>query len=351
MREIVISEREANQRLDKFLKKYLGLAGSGFIYKMLRKKRIKLNGSKAAGNEILNNGDSIRLYLSDETIDGFRFKEEDASVWNGVRALEADEIVYEDENIIVIDKPAGELSQKAVAEDLSINERLLAYLYQTGAWDPEGTFTPGVCNRLDRNTSGIILAGKTLAGTQLLTGLIRERKIGKYYLAVVEGSFGDSYQADRGISGSRSNAFFSDRSAVMDENSGWITGKAYISKDKKTNRVTVHDCAGKDRVYIELRFREVNLKKDLRENQMRALFSHLEHLKSDAHSVIEVELITGKTHQIRAYMSSINHPLVGDKKYGSRESGGYFLRAYKVEFPVDDRLSPELRGRCLLTDH
>ena len=182
MKELIIQNNDSGQRLDKFLQKYLDGASKGFLYKMLRKKNIKLNGSRAEGRELLSPGDRVALYLSEETIQKFR------TVPQQVRYPQRElDILYEDENVVLLDKPAGMLSQKAKREDISLVEYFLGYLQSRGEWQPGGTFTPGICNRLDRNTSGIVIAGKSLPGLQKMSELLRERKVEKNYLAVVEG--------------------------------------------------------------------------------------------------------------------------------------------------------------------
>ena len=179
MRELVISKYEAGQRFDKFLAKYMELAPKSFFYKMMRKKNITLNGKKAAGNEKLEEGDTVKLFLSEETIEGFREKKKRA-VHTGAKL----DILYEDEQVMLINKPAGMLSQKAEKGDISMVEHLISHLLDTGEVTEEmlKTFRPSRWNRLDRNTSGIVAAGKTLQGLQMLSGLFKERTLHKYYL-------------------------------------------------------------------------------------------------------------------------------------------------------------------------
>ena len=159
MKELEVKAQESGQRFDKYLSRYLKEAPKSFLYKMLRKKNITLNGKKASGNEKLEVNDKVQLFFSDETLE--KFMGEEKEVKKGSL-----EILYEDENVIFINKPAGMLSQKAKKEDVSLNEYLAGYLLDSGAMTKEDfrTFHPAVCNRLDRNTSGIVAAGKTMAG-------------------------------------------------------------------------------------------------------------------------------------------------------------------------------------------
>lgn len=186
MQELKVTENESGQRLDKFLGKFLREAPKGFLYKMLRKKNIVLNGKKATGQEKLNIGDSIKLFLSDETIE--KFSEKAVQTISDVK-IEKLDIIYEDDHILLFNKPVGMLSQKAKETDVSAVEYLIGYLLHSGQLCEEElrTFRPSVCNRLDRNTSGLLAAGKSLAGLQELSRLFKERALAKYYLCPVAG--------------------------------------------------------------------------------------------------------------------------------------------------------------------
>ena len=282
MREVQVGENESGQRLDKFLQKYLREASRGFIYKMLRKKNIKLNGSRAGGSEILSQGDRIIFYLSEETF--LKFRGEVFSQRYPVKKLE---VLYEDAHIALINKPAGMLSQKAKDSDSSLVEYFLGYLQQRGEWQPGSGFTPGICNRLDRNTSGIVIAGKTLPALQKMSELLRHRTLDKRYITIVSG--------------------------VM-EHPAAIRG--YLYKEEKTNKAYIFREDGPGRSYIETAY---------------------EPLAEDGlHTLLAVKLVTGKTHQIRSHLSSIGHPLMGDIKYGGEPLPGgqrYFLHAGKIRFP------------------
>lgn len=300
MQKIIVTQNEAGQRLDKLLAKHLKLAPKSFFYKMLRKKNIKLNGRKAEGSEKLNIGDEIVLYLSDDTIE--KFSDRGGKLdWKRASSAKADlDIVYEDEHILLLNKPAGMLSQKAKPQDLSLNEYMTAYLLQSGALTEEDLthFHPSICNRLDRNTSGLVAAGKTLPALQELSEMFRERTMGKYYLTVVKGRV----DAEQYI-------------------------KGYLWKDTATNKVTVWETEPKDdkgeAQPIETGYRPLAV--------------------GDGCTLLEVHLITGRTHQIRAHLASVGHPVAGDKKYGnSRFNEEYrkkygiqeqVLHAWRIEFP------------------
>ena len=166
MKELIIHDNEAGQRLDKLLRKYLSEAPGSFIYKMLRKKNIVLNGKKATGNEHLRKGDSVKLFLADDTI--AKFQAAGKTVEENIKNTVKLDVIYEDQNVIFINKPSGMLSQKAKETDVSVVENVTAYLLESGQLTKENlhTFRPSICNRLDRNTSGLIVAGKSLAGLQ-----------------------------------------------------------------------------------------------------------------------------------------------------------------------------------------
>lgn len=198
MREFKINENEAGQRFDKYLKKLLGNAPGSFIYKMLRKKNITLNGKKADGTEKLNQGDDIKLFFSDETFEKFSGSGTPDSEFEALKVLSREftsgkrklPVVYEDKDVIFINKPTGMLSQKAKPEDISANEYILAYLIAKGELTESSfrTFRPSICNRLDRNTSGLLAAGKTLKGLQEMAKALKERSVQKYYRCIVKGT-------------------------------------------------------------------------------------------------------------------------------------------------------------------
>ena len=174
MKEFVIKSNEANQRFDKYLKKLLPNAGTSFIYKMLRKKNITINKKKATGKEIISNGDVVNIFFSDETFEKFSTNDSELkSCFETLSTLDLAglQIIKETADILVANKPANMLSQKAADTDISANERLIGYLIKTNqlSYEDSKTFKPSVCNRLDRNTTGLILMGKTLNGLQELS--------------------------------------------------------------------------------------------------------------------------------------------------------------------------------------
>lgn len=306
MQVIKIESNEAGQRLDKFLKKYFKEAGSGFLYKMLRKKNIVLNGKKAQGGELLRCDDEISVFMADETIAKFRGKQKEIVPVKHSHKLH---ILYEDAHVLIVDKPAGVLSQKAAAQDVSLNEYLIAYLLDKGEITQKqlATFRPAVCNRLDRNTSGIVLCGKTLPGLQAFSGLLKERTLRKYYLCLVYGHM----------------------KAPIHET-------AYFKKNHKNNTVKIYHSMVQGASVIETGY--------------EPLWSNGEV------TLLKVELFTGKTHQIRSHLASLGYFIVGDPKYGNAREGQsfrkdclkrQFLHAWQIQFPVIDTKEPDARTDVL----
>lgn len=314
MRTFIIGTNDANQRLDKYLKKLLPNATTGFLYKMLRKKNITLDGKKATGKETVKKGSEVNVFFSEETLEKFM---QDASVlqeeYENLKnlPLKGLSVVYEDRDILVADKPANMLSQKAKDTDLSANEYLLGYLIRSGKLPLEEftTFRPSVCNRLDRNTTGLLLMGKTLAGAQNLSEGLRNRSIHKFYRAIVAGTV--------------------TKGAHL---SGWLY------KEEETNQVQVLDKPVAGAVPIETSYEPIQTGED--------------------YTLLEIHLITGKTHQIRAHLASIGHPIIGDKKYGDEKINRRYeetfrvrhqlLHAYRLEFPDGNIICapvPDMFGR------
>ncbi len=296
MREVTIGAKESGQRFSKFLEKYFKEAQTSFLYKMLRKKNIKLNDKKATGSEMLQTGDKVTVYFSDETFE--KFRGETKKVIYPVIDLD---IVYEDEDVLIVNKPAGMLSQKAKPQDVTLVEYILGYLQKKGEWSPKDSLKPGICNRLDRNTSGLVIAGKSLRGLQKMSELLKDRTMDKYYLTIVEG--------------------------VMKEHS---VVRGYLKKDEQTNRVQIFSEDGEDRVWIETGY------ETLRTNGTVTL--------------LKVKLVTGKTHQIRGHLASLGHPLLGDVKYGAAKRADmkhYFLHAKTLCFPENMGELKNLSGRVV----
>ncbi len=289
MQVFTIKENEAGQRLDKFLAKYLTLAPKSFLYKMIRKKNITLNGKRCEGNERLVLGDEVRFFLSDDTIQKFTKRQTyDICTPEAAERLRARwpyrwKIVYEDAHVLLIDKPAGLLSQKARESDRSLVEEIIDHLLASGQLSLEQleTFRPSVCNRLDRNTSGLIVAGKSLAGLQVMSQAFKDRSLGKYYQCIVAGRVTKRRQIE-----------------------------GFLKKDEKTNQVKVTSAETKGSLPI------------------RTAYTPL--AGNDAYTLLKVHLLTGRTHQIRAHLASIGHPILGDAKYGSRKINDAVQKRYGI---------------------
>lgn len=323
MKDFTVGEADSGQRLDKYCTRVLPNASFGFLCKMLRKKNITLNGKKADGKEILHAGDLVAFFFSEETFSKFAASGQvlhDAlsQYATAYRREKGVTVIYEDADVIFLNKPAGMLTQKAKPEDLSLNEWLIGYLLAHDAISPKelAMFHPSVCNRLDRNTSGLVLCGKTRAGSQYLSEILRDRSLHKYYRTFVSGQV-----------------------AAQVELHG------YLYKDESANQVTIltqlpdHLTQSEAADWQEIRTRVQPLFYDA-EQDLTAL---------------EIELLTGKTHQIRAHLASIGHPIIGDRKYGGksckvlRDAGNTYqlLHAYRVVFPAADEHST-LSGKVVI---
>lgn len=310
MREIRITKAQEGQRLDRFLGKYLPEASSGFLHKMLRKKNIKLNEKKAEGNEKLLDGDRIQIYFSEETLEKFAGNSHKKAEKKQELTREQKELrkqvrlLFASENVLIFHKPAGMLTQKAERTDDSLNDYLLDYCREKGYVDEQTlrSFRPSVANRLDRNTSGIVLCGITTAGLQALSALLKERKLEKNYLCLVKGKV-ERNQKIRG----------------------------YLKKNEKDNLVTLYQKPVEGAVPIETWYQVLSSTRQA--------------------SLLKVRLVTGKSHQIRAHLASAGYPLLGDGKYGNRslnerlrkENGVKYQMLHSYELIVPENVSLPLK--------
>lgn len=303
MKSITITKNDAGQRLDKFLTKRLPNLPKSLMYKYIRKKRIKLNRGRAEISTRLSEGDVLDLYINDE------FFERPAPQYDFLHAPKQVNILYEDDNLLVLDKKVGLLSHPDKTEYVdTLITRVKRYLYEKGEYDPEqeDTFTPALINRIDRNTGGIVLAAKNAETLRIMNQKMKDRELHKYYLCVVLGH--------------------------PEPQTGVLEG--YLVKNEEKNRVRVLKRPTADSKRIRTKYRVLKQSRDL--------------------SLVEVELLTGRTHQIRAHFASIGCPLLGDGKYGKNQTnkkyGGYkrqFLYSYKLvlDFTTDAGILNYLNGR------
>lgn len=306
MKKFIINNNDAGQRLDKFVLKAAKGISLSLMYKYIRKKAIKVNGKRAEISYKLVEGDVIEMYINDE------FFVEKSDNFKDIAYDPKLTIIYEDDNILLVDKKAGVIvhSDNRESRDTLINQVLL-YLYKKGEYlpDKETSFTPSLCNRLDKNTGGIVIIAKNAAAQRELYEIIKQRRIKKKYLTMVFG--------------------------VPRESSQTLYG--YLEKNNETNTVKVSDKPFGDAKNIITKYTVLDTKDNI--------------------SLLEVELITGRTHQIRAHLAHIGHSVVGDGKYGRLRDNKKLpyrhqtLYSYSLEFEVDnDSMMSYLNGRQFVVD-
>ncbi len=310
MFEIRMTENESGQRVDRFLRKYLKETSLGDIYKLFRKNKVKVNGKKAKENQMLSQGDLLQLYIEKPEAEA----KQDLPLPKPAKSLD---IVFEDNNIIVANKPAGLLTHPDKPGDAdTLIDRALYHISKKRGAEQSETFSPAVCNRLDRNTGGIVIVAKNYKTLKAVNHSIRERGIQKLYLCIVAGKM---------------------------EKSGEI--KAFLKKDEDRNVSSIQDTDKGDGKAIHTIFRTLGVSDTIEELGMRF-------------SLLEVELVTGRSHQIRAHFASLGHPLAGDMKYGDNYINEYFRRyyglkyqflyAYKVEFQEVHQDISYLKGKSFV---
>ena len=308
MIKLIITENEGNQRLDRFLKKYFENAPLSLIFKMIRKD-IKVNGKRSKEEIIIKAGDEIGIYLSDEDIEDFQRKKPRA------KAKRQFNIAFEDDNIIVVEKPFGLLTHGDANEKKNhLANQVCGYLAEKGDYNPrkERIFSPAPVNRLDRNTTGLVIFGKNSTSLQTLNEMIRDKnRINKYYLTIVKGEINKP-----------------------------LLLKDKMEKDCSTNKVSV-------------------LPMDSEEGKiMETIVTPIK--SANGYSLVEVKIITGRTHQIRAHLAKSGHPVIGDVKYGDKTVNKKMLKefnlstqllhAYKLEFKECIGELKYLEGKIIISE-
>lgn len=293
MKAFTVSKNDSGQRLDKFVSKVCPSLPLSQVYKYIRLKRVKVNGKKSDLAYKLAVGDLVEMYINDE----FFLKHDDDAVFKNIKPKL--DIVYEDEHILLVDKKVGVVvheDDNGTADTLINN--IKAYLYQKGSWDPEkeNSFTPALCNRIDRGTGGIVISAKTAAALRILNDKIKEGEVEKYYLCLCHGNF--------------------------QKPSGTI--KNFLLKDEKRNKVFVYRSPHPGAKTAITDYKVMSFKKGI--------------------SLVECHLQTGRTHQIRAHMADMGHPLVGDTKYGTADMNRGF--PYKSQCLYSYKLRFDFKGDC-----
>lgn len=300
MREFIINANDANQRVDKYLSKSLKKLPKNLMYKYIRNKKIKVNRSRCEISQKLNEGDTVQMYISEEFFD-------DEVRLNFLEASKKLDILYEDEHLLIVNKEANLLVHSDTEEQKdSLIQRILRYLYEKNEYDPvnEKSFTPSLCHRIDRNTEGIVIAAKTADALRLMNEKIRNHEIEKHYLCIVEGNI--------------------KKHAVL---------KHYYMKDEKNNKAMLINEEKTGYVPVELEYEVIEQK--------------------TKYALVDVNLITGKSHQIRAQFAKTGHPLYGDLKYGAKNGkrNSQALCAYKIIFKFkDDNLLGYLNEKTIEID-
>lgn len=304
MKEFIIGKNDAGQRLDKFIEKAVKNLPKSLLYKYVRIKRIKVNDKRSQISYKLICGDRVEFYINDE------FFVSDKKEYSFLSASSSINVVYEDENILLTDKPAGLVVHEDESQSAdTLIGRIQHYLYNKGEYDPkkENSFAPALCNRIDRNTAGLVITAKNAESLRILNEKIKNREIRKFYLCVA-------------------HRIFEKKSGVLE---------AFLERDMTEKKVYIHENRRQGDLTIKTKYRVIAEKNNL--------------------SLVEVELLTGRTHQIRAHLAFVGHPLLGDGKYGSNEiNQGYIMHhqalyAYKCvfDFKEDAGLLQYLNGKAV----